>query len=65
MTGWSMPKAAYESEDAKIHASPWQCAGHYGYNYIARKMGDDWTFISEDDTFEHARSAVTWSTRYG
>lgn len=52
MTGWSMPKAVYEGEAMQKYmkapgSAPWTGA----VADIQAIMGDDWTFISEDDTF--------------
>ena len=52
MTGWSMPKEAYESEAMQKYM---QAPGSAPYTTkladLAAKMGDEWTFVSEDDTF--------------
>ncbi|MCH2165722.1 MAG: C4-dicarboxylate ABC transporter substrate-binding protein [Marinovum sp.] len=52
MTGWSMPKSAYESEAMQKYmqapgSAPWTAP----VASIAGIMGDDWSFISEDGTF--------------
>ena len=52
MTGWSMPKAAYESEAMqKYMQAPGSSPVTMDIATLREKMGDDWTFISEDDTF--------------
>ena len=52
MTGWSMPKAAYESaEMQKYMQAPGSAPVTMDIATLREKMGDDWTFISEDDTF--------------
>ena len=52
MTGWSMPKAAYESEEMqKYMQAPGSAPVTMDVATLREKMGDDWTFISEDDTF--------------
>ena len=52
MTGWSMPIAAYEGEAMQKYmqapgSAPWTAP----VADIEAIMGDDWTFVSEDDTF--------------
>ena len=52
MTGWSMPIEAYEGEAMQKYmkapgSAPW--TGKVAD--IQATMGDDWTFVSEDDTF--------------
>lgn len=52
MTGWSMPKAAYESEAMqKYMQAPGSAPVEMSLADLQATMGDDWTFISEDDTF--------------
>ena len=52
MTGWSMPKEAYESEEMqKYMQAPGSAPVTMDIATLREKMGDDWTFISEDDTF--------------
>ena len=52
MTGWSMPKEAYESEAMqKYMQAPGSAPFTMPLAELSEKMGDDWTFISEDDTF--------------
>lgn len=52
MTGWSMPKEAYESEAMqKYMKAPGSAPFTMPLADLQAKMGDDWTFISEDDTF--------------
>lgn len=52
MTGWSMPKDAFESEAMqKYMQAPGSAPVLMDINELREIMGDDWTFISEDDTF--------------
>ena len=52
MTGWSMPKAAYESEAMqKYMQAPGSAPVLMDLAELQATMGDDWTFVSEDDTF--------------
>lgn len=52
MTGWSMPKVAYESEEMqKYMQAPGSAPVTMDIATLREKMGDDWTFISEDETF--------------
>ena len=52
MTGWSMPKAAYESEAMqKYMQAPGSAPVTMDIATLREKMGDDWTFVSEDGTF--------------
>ena len=52
MTGWSMPKSAYESEAMqKYMKAPGSAPFTMKIADLKAKMGDDWTFVSEDDTF--------------
>lgn len=52
MTGWSMPRQAYESEAMqKYMQAPGSAPFTMKLADLAAKMGDDWTFVSEDDTF--------------
>lgn len=52
MTGWSMPKAAYESEAMqKYMQAPGSAPFTMDLAELQATMGEDWTFISEDDTF--------------
>ena len=52
MTGWSMPKEAYESEAMqKYMKAPGSAPFTMPLADLQAKMGDEWTFISEDDTF--------------
>ncbi|MDU8926179.1 TAXI family TRAP transporter solute-binding subunit [Alisedimentitalea sp. MJ-SS2] len=52
MTGWSMPKAAYESEAMqKYMVAPGSAPFTMPLADLQATMGDDWTFVSEDDTF--------------
>lgn len=52
MTGWSMPKAAYESEAMqKYMKAPGSAPFTMSIADLQETMGGDWTFISEDDTF--------------
>ncbi|WP_299350777.1 TAXI family TRAP transporter solute-binding subunit [uncultured Shimia sp.] len=52
MTGWSMPIEAYESEAMQKYmkapgSAPWTSS----VASIQDVMGEDWSFVSEDDTF--------------
>ena len=52
ITGWSMPKDAYESDATQKYmqapgSAPWTSP----VADIQAVMGDDWSFISEDETF--------------
>ena len=52
MTGWSMPKAAYESEAMqKYMQAPGSAPVTMDIATLRETMGSDWTFISEDGTF--------------
>lgn len=52
MTGWSMPKAAYESEAMqKYMQAPGSAPWTGSVADLQSVMGDDWSFVSEDDTF--------------
>lgn len=52
MTGWSMPKAVYEGEAMqKYMKAPGSADWTAPVADIKAIMGEDWTFISEDDTF--------------
>ena len=52
MTGWSMPKEAYESDAMqKYMKAPGSAPFTMKMADLEAKMGDDWTFVSEDDTF--------------
>ncbi|MEM7303466.1 MAG: TAXI family TRAP transporter solute-binding subunit [Pseudomonadota bacterium] len=52
MTGWSMPKKAYESDAmTKYMKAPGSAPFTIKVAELKAKMGDDWTFVSEDDTF--------------
>lgn len=52
MTGWSMPKAAYESEAMqKYMQAPGSAPVILKLADVQATMGPDWTFHSEDDTF--------------
>lgn len=52
MTGWSMPKEAYDSEAMqKYMQAPGSAPFTSPVADIAAVMGEDWSFISEDDTF--------------
>lgn len=52
MTGWSMPKDVYESEAMqKYMVAPGSSPVTMDINELSEIMGEDWTFISEDDTF--------------
>ncbi len=52
LTAWSMPKAAYESEAMqKYMVAPGSAPFTMSVADLTATMGDDWTFVSEDDTF--------------
>jgi len=52
MTGWSMPIEAYESEAMqKYMQAPGSAPVEMPMAELREIMGEDWTFISEDDTF--------------
>ena len=52
MTGWSMPKDIYEGDAMqKYMAAPGSAPFTMDINELRETMGEDWTFISEDDTF--------------
>ena len=52
MTGWSMPKSVYESEAMqKYMKAPGSAPFTMKVADLKAKMGDDWSFVSEDDTF--------------
>ena len=52
MTGWSMPKAVYEGDTMqKYMGSPGSAPWTGKVADIKATMGEDWTFVSEDDTF--------------
>lgn len=52
MTGWSMPKEAFDSEAMqKYMVAPGSAPVTMPISELKAKMGDDWTFVSEDDTF--------------
>lgn len=52
MTGWSMPKDVHESETMqKYMGAPGSDKVEMPLAEVQALMGDDWTFVSEDDTF--------------
>ena len=52
MTGWSMPREAYESEAMqKYMQAPGSAPFTIDIASIQASMGEDWTFVSEDATF--------------
>lgn len=52
MTGWSMPIAAFESEAMqKYMVAPGSAPVTMPLAELQETMGDEWTFVSEDDTF--------------
>ncbi len=52
MTGWSIPKDIYESEPMqKYMKAPGSAPFIAKLADVQKKMGDNWTYISEDDTF--------------
>lgn len=52
MTGWSMPKETFESEAMQNYMiAPGSAPYTNTIAELSAVMGDDWTFVSEDDTF--------------
>lgn len=52
MTGWSMPKDVYEGEAMqKYMQAPGSAPFTMDLAQLSEIMGEDWTFVSEDDTF--------------
>jgi TRAP-type uncharacterized transport system substrate-binding protein len=52
MTGWSMPKTAYDSEAMqKYMKAPGSASFETPIADLEKVMGEDWTFVSEDETF--------------
>ncbi|MBD3662836.1 C4-dicarboxylate ABC transporter substrate-binding protein [Sulfitobacter sp. TSTF-M16] len=52
MTGWSMPKEIYEGEAMqKYMVAPGSAPFTMNVDELSETMGDDWSFVSEDDTF--------------
>ena len=52
VTGWSMPKDVYDGEAMqKYMVAPGSAPFTMPLAELQATMGDDWTFISEDDTF--------------
>ncbi|MGB2000570.1 MAG: TAXI family TRAP transporter solute-binding subunit, partial [Candidatus Puniceispirillaceae bacterium] len=52
MTMWSLPKDKFESAPAqKLLNKPGSVAYMAPVSFIQEKMGNDWTIMSEDDTF--------------
>ena len=52
MTGWSMPKEVYEGEAMqKYMVAPGSAPFTMPIAELQATMGDDWSFVSEDDTF--------------
>ena len=52
MTGWSMPKEVYEGEAMqKYMVAPGSSPFTMPVAELQATMGEDWTFVSEDDTF--------------
>lgn len=52
MTGWSMPKEAFESEAMqKYMVAPGSAPVTMSLAELSETMGSEWTFVSEDDTF--------------
>ncbi len=52
VTAWSMPKAVYESEAMqKYIKAPGSAPFEAPVAELQEAMGDQWTFVSEDDTF--------------
>lgn len=52
MTGWSMPSEVYDGEAMqKYMQAPGSAPFTIAIEELRAAMGEDWTFISEDDTF--------------
>ena len=52
MTGWSMPKEVYDGEAMqKYMVAPGSAPFTMPIAELSATMGEDWTFVSEDDTF--------------
>lgn len=52
LTAWSMPKDIYDSEAMqKYMKAPGSASVELPVAELQKTMGDDWTFVSEDDTF--------------
>ncbi|MGB0505681.1 MAG: TAXI family TRAP transporter solute-binding subunit [Pikeienuella sp.] len=52
VTGWSMPKANYESAAMqKYMKAPGSASVLMPLSEVQEAMGEDWTFVSEDDQF--------------
>lgn len=52
VTAWSLPKEIYESEAMqKYMKAPGSASAEFPVAQLQANMGDNWTFISEDDTF--------------
>jgi len=52
MTGWSMPKEIFEGEAMqKYMVAPGSAPVTINIAELSETMGEDWTFVSEDDTF--------------
>ena len=52
MTGWSMPKSAYDSDAMqKYMVAPGSAPFTMPVADLQDVMGPDWSFVSEDDTF--------------
>ena len=52
MTGWSMPKEVYEGEAMqKYMQAPGSAPFTMSIAKLSETMGEDWSFVSEDDTF--------------
>jgi TRAP-type uncharacterized transport system substrate-binding protein len=52
MTAWSMPKAVYESEGMqKYMKAPGSASVELSIADLQATMGENWTFVSEDETF--------------
>ena len=52
MTGWSMPKDIYDSEAMqKYMVAPGSAPFTMPIDELRETMGEDWSFVSEDDTF--------------
>ncbi len=52
MTGWGIPKDVYESEGfQKYMKAPGSAPFEISVEELSGIMGEDWTFVSEDETF--------------
>ncbi len=52
LTAWSMPKDVYESDAMqKYMKAPGSASSEIPIAQLQKTMGENWTFVSEDDTF--------------